>query len=135
MRKRLKRHRRPRVIVTDQLRRYAAANDALGLKVAHRQHQGLNNRVENRPQPTRVREKVIAGSSRRASCSASPRCPGRFRTCSWGAVTIAGLRADDRLTPRPCWPGKGLRAPAGRHDPGQHSGFSTCSQQVDHTSG
>ncbi|WP_414445617.1 IS6 family transposase [Burkholderia sp. 22PA0106] len=59
MRKLLKRHGRPRVIVTDKLRSYAAANTALGLCVEHRQHKGLNNRAENSHQPTRVREKVM----------------------------------------------------------------------------
>ena len=59
MRKLLKRHGRPRVMVTDKLRSYAAANDALGLSIEHRQHKGLNNRVENSHQPTRVREKVM----------------------------------------------------------------------------
>ncbi|KVP67113.1 transposase, partial [Burkholderia ubonensis] len=59
MRKLLKRHGRPRVIVTDKLRSYAAANTELGLSVEHRQHKGLNNRAENSHQPTRVREKVM----------------------------------------------------------------------------
>jgi putative transposase len=59
MRKLLRRHGRPRVIVTDKLRSYAAANNELGLNVEHRQHKGLNNRAENSHQPTRVREKVM----------------------------------------------------------------------------
>jgi putative transposase len=59
MRKLLKRHGCPRVIVTDKLRSYAAANNELGLNVAHRQHKGLNNRAENSHQPTRGREKVM----------------------------------------------------------------------------
>jgi putative transposase len=59
MRKLLRRHGRPRVIMTDKLRSYAAANTALGLNVEHRQHKGLNNRAENSHQPTRVREKVM----------------------------------------------------------------------------
>ncbi|MEK6346481.1 MAG: DDE-type integrase/transposase/recombinase [Burkholderia sp.] len=41
MRKLLKHHGRPRVIVTDKLRSYAASNTALGLSVEH-QHKGLN---------------------------------------------------------------------------------------------
>ncbi|WP_419188705.1 DDE-type integrase/transposase/recombinase [Burkholderia cepacia] len=49
----------PRVMVTDKLRSYAAANNELGLNVEHRQHKGLNNRAENSHQPTRVREKVM----------------------------------------------------------------------------
>nr|WP_246217550.1 IS6 family transposase [Paraburkholderia panacisoli] len=60
MRKLLKKHgRAPRVLVTDKLRSYAAANGDLGLNVEHRQHKGLNNRAENSHQPTRVREKVM----------------------------------------------------------------------------
>ncbi|WP_175891599.1 IS6 family transposase [Burkholderia cepacia] len=59
MRKLLKRHGRPRVIVTDKLRSYAAANNELDLNTEHRQHKGLNNRAENSHQPTRVREKVM----------------------------------------------------------------------------
>jgi len=59
MRKLLKRHGRPRVIVTDKLRSYGAANNELGLNVEHRQHKGLNSRAENSHQPTRVREKVM----------------------------------------------------------------------------
>ncbi|KVZ37928.1 IS6 family transposase, partial [Burkholderia ubonensis] len=45
MHKLLKRHGRPRVIVTDKLRSDAAANTELGLSVEHRQHKGLNNRA------------------------------------------------------------------------------------------
>ncbi|WP_175907481.1 IS6 family transposase [Burkholderia seminalis] len=59
MRKLLRRHGCPRVIVTDKLRSYAAANNELGLNVEHRQHKGLNNRAENSHQPTRVRERVM----------------------------------------------------------------------------
>ncbi|CAB3774070.1 IS6 family transposase ISBj7 [Burkholderia paludis] len=55
----LRRHGCPRVMVTDKLRSYAAANNELGLSVEHRQHKGLNNRAENPHQPTRVREKVM----------------------------------------------------------------------------
>jgi putative transposase len=60
MRKLLKKHgRAPRVLITDKLRSYAAANRELGLSFEHRQHKGLNNRAENSHQPTRVREKVM----------------------------------------------------------------------------
>jgi putative transposase len=60
IRKLLKKHgRSPRVLITDKLRSYAAANRDLGLNVEHRQHKGLNNRAENSHQPTRVRERVI----------------------------------------------------------------------------
>jgi putative transposase len=60
MRKLLKKHgRAPRVLVTDKLRSYAAANQDMGLNVEHRQHKGLNNRAENSHQLTWVREKVM----------------------------------------------------------------------------
>ncbi|MFM0069343.1 IS6 family transposase [Paraburkholderia aspalathi] len=60
MRKLLRRHgRAPRVLITDKLKSYGAANRDLGLNVEHRQHKGLNNRAENSHQPTRAREKVM----------------------------------------------------------------------------
>jgi SMC interacting uncharacterized protein involved in chromosome segregation len=60
MRKLLKKHgRTPRVLITDKLKSYAAANQDLGLNIEHRQHKGLNNRAQNSHQPTRVREKVM----------------------------------------------------------------------------
>ena len=60
MRKLLKKHGRAlRVLITDKLKSYAAANRALGISVEHRQHKGLNNRAENSHQPKRVREKVM----------------------------------------------------------------------------
>jgi transposase-like protein len=49
--------RRPRVIVTDKLRSYAAAKRIVMPGVAHRRHRYLNNRAENSHQPTREREK------------------------------------------------------------------------------
>ena len=47
----------PRVIVTDKLKSYAAANKQVLKNVEHRQHKALNNRAENSHQPTRVRER------------------------------------------------------------------------------
>jgi putative transposase len=49
----------PRVIITDKVRSYSAAKAEIMPGVEQRQHQGLNNRAENSPQPTRVRERVI----------------------------------------------------------------------------
>jgi putative transposase len=49
--------RRPRVIITDKLRSYAAAKRIVLPGVAHRQHRYLNNRAENSHQPTRERER------------------------------------------------------------------------------
>lgn len=60
MRKLLRKHNgTPRVMITDKIKSYAAANKDMGPKLEHRQHKGLNNRVENSHQPTRVREKVM----------------------------------------------------------------------------
>ena len=47
-----------RVLITDKLKSYAAANKDISLRFEHRQHKGLNNRAEHSHQP-RVREKVI----------------------------------------------------------------------------
>jgi putative transposase len=49
----------PRVMITDQVRSYAAARARMGLRVEHRQHKGLNNRAENSHQPTRRRERIM----------------------------------------------------------------------------
>ena len=53
----------PRVVTTDKLRSYGAANRAMGLTFEHRQRKGLNNRAENSHQPmrVRVRKKVMRG--------------------------------------------------------------------------
>jgi putative transposase len=60
MRKLLRKHgHAPRVLITNKLKSYAAANRDQGINVEHRQHKGLNNRAENSHQPTRVREKVM----------------------------------------------------------------------------
>jgi len=47
----------PRVIITDKLRSYAAANKLIIPDIEHRQSRYLNNRAENSHQPTRVRER------------------------------------------------------------------------------
>ena len=73
-RKLLRKHgRAPRVLITDTLRSYVAANRDLGPHVEHRQHKGLNNRPENSHQPMRMRQKVM----RRFK---SARQPQRFMT-------------------------------------------------------
>ncbi len=48
---------KPRVIVTDKLRSYAAAKRCILPEVEHRQSRYLNNRAENSHQPTRVQER------------------------------------------------------------------------------
>src|ERR671913_527031 len=47
----------PRVVVTDQLKSYAAAKRQIIPHVEHRQSRYLNNRAENSHQPTRQRER------------------------------------------------------------------------------
>lgn len=49
----------PRVIVTDKLKSYAAANKDIMPSVEHRQHKGLNNRAELSHQPTRQKERQM----------------------------------------------------------------------------
>jgi putative transposase len=49
----------PRVIVTDQLKSYAAAKREILPGVEHRQHKGLNNRAELSHQPTRQQERQM----------------------------------------------------------------------------
>ena len=61
-RKLLKKHGcAPRVLITDKLRSYGAANRAMGLTFEHCQHKGSNNRAENSHQPMRVRQKFMRG--------------------------------------------------------------------------
>ena len=59
LRKSMKRHGRPHVLVTDQLRSYGAAMKDIGN--AHRQETGrwLNNRAENSHLPFRRRERAM----------------------------------------------------------------------------
>ncbi|MFJ1811323.1 MULTISPECIES: IS6 family transposase [unclassified Streptomyces] len=54
-------HTVPRVIVTDKLRSYGAAHRKVMPCVEHRQSKYLNNRAENRHQPTRQRERAMKG--------------------------------------------------------------------------
>jgi putative transposase len=49
----------PRVIITDKLPSYGAANQEIVPGVEHRQRKGLNNRAENSHQPTRQQEKQM----------------------------------------------------------------------------
>jgi putative transposase len=56
-----KQRRVPRVMVTDKLRSYGAAQRELMRSVEHRSHKPLNNRAENSHQPTRQRERAMKG--------------------------------------------------------------------------
>jgi putative transposase len=49
----------PRVIIIDKLKNGGAANRDILPGVEHRQHDSLNNRVENPHQPTRQRERRV----------------------------------------------------------------------------
>jgi putative transposase len=51
----------PRVIITDKLKSYGAAQREMLPSVEHRQHRYLNNRAENSHQPTRQRERRLQG--------------------------------------------------------------------------
>ena len=59
MRRALKRHGKPRSIVTDRLRSYGAAMNELGNASSREAGRWLNNRVENSHQPFRRRERAM----------------------------------------------------------------------------
>ena len=60
LRKAMKRHGRPKVIVTDRLRSYRAAMKQIGNQASQVTGCWLNNRVENSHQPFRRREQAMA---------------------------------------------------------------------------
>ena len=102
----------PRVLITDQLASYGAAQREVLASVEHRQHKGLNNRAENSHQPTRERERRMrrfksAGHAQRFLAAYGPiaahfrprrhrltahayRQARQFRFATWRQVT--GLR-------------------------------------------
>jgi putative transposase len=51
----------PRVLITDQLKSYGAAQSEVLPSVEHRQHRYLNDRAENSHQPMRQRERRMQG--------------------------------------------------------------------------
>jgi len=111
MRKLLKKHGRvPRVLITDKLKSYAAANRDLGLKGEHRKNRGLNNRAENSHQPTRVREKVMRRfkSERHLQRFASvhDQVANLFMHCRY----YTAQSGSGRYAPKPSRRGKALRA-------------------------
>jgi putative transposase len=59
LRKLLRSHAKPRVVVTDKLRSYGAALKELLPHTQHRQSRYLNNRAENSHQRTRRREQAL----------------------------------------------------------------------------
>jgi putative transposase len=59
LKKALKRHGKPRAIVTDRLRSYHAALKALGCEARQQAGRGVNNRAENSHLPIRRRERAM----------------------------------------------------------------------------
>ncbi len=59
LRKAMKRHGSPKVIVTDKLRSYRAAMKEIGNEAHQETGLRLNNRVENSHQPFRRRERAM----------------------------------------------------------------------------
>ena len=88
LRKLLKRQcRAPRVMITDKLGSYAAAQQELMPGVEHRRHKGLNNRAENSHQPTRRRERQMKRFK-------SPRQAQRFLSAHDQINNLFHLRRD-----------------------------------------
>ncbi len=78
----------PRVLITDKLGSYEAAQKDVMPGVEHRRHKRLNNRAENSHQPTRQRERTMrrfksSGHAQRFLSTFGPIrehfCPGRHR--------------------------------------------------------
>jgi len=59
LKKMMKRHGRPRAIVTDRLRSYGAAMKEIGNAGVHETGRWLNNRAENSHQPFRRQERAM----------------------------------------------------------------------------
>ena len=59
LRKLLKKQRRsPRVLITDKLASYGAAEGEVMPSVDHRKHKGMNNQAENSHQPLAIRVSI-----------------------------------------------------------------------------
>jgi len=67
----------PRVLITDKLRSYGAAKTDLAPGIEHRQHKGLNNRVEASHRHTRRREKIPLIVCKQTTAG---QCIGRFKS-------------------------------------------------------
>src|SRR3954449_4000798 len=90
LRKLLKRQcRAPRVMITDKLASYTAAQADVMPSVEHRRHKGLNNRAENSHQPTRRRERQMKRFK-------SPGQAQRFLSAHDGINNLFHLRRDHR---------------------------------------
>ena len=101
MRKLLKRQcRPPRVMITDKLASYGAAQRVVMPSVEHRKHKGLNNRAENSHQPTRRRERQMK----------------RFKSAGQAQRFLSAQRRDQQPLPAPT-PSCSSRPASSRPDP------------------
>ena len=87
----------PRVLISEKLSSYAAAQKEVLPSVEHRQHKRLNNRAENSDQPTRQREQTMRkftspGHAQRFLAAQGPIrdhfCPRRHRLSAHQYRTI-----------------------------------------------
>ncbi len=77
IRKLFRRWGEPRVLITDKLRSYAAANKEIAPGIEHRQHKGINNRAEASHRHTRRREKIPLIVFKQPTAG---QCMGRFKS-------------------------------------------------------
>ena len=113
----MKRHGRPRAIVTDRLRSYGAAMNVIGNAAAQECGRWLNNRAENSHQPLRRRERAMAKFRDVKTLQKF-----RFRPCLASQPLQPGpppqpprhLQAKPRRCPGRVAPACGLRAGASR---------------------
>lgn len=95
----------PRVMVTDKLKSYAAANRRLGLKFEHRQHKGLNTGLRTRINPPGFERRSCAATSQCAICSAFCQCMTWWPSNSCTAATTATRPKNGTCVPRRSQPG------------------------------
>jgi hypothetical protein len=110
IKKAMKRHGRPRVIVTDGLRSYGAAPKEIG--AIDRQEMGryLNNRVENSHLPFRRRERAMARFRRMKTLQNSARSMPPSTTISPRSAISSAAKSTNRDAP-PRWPSGGRSWP------------------------
>ena len=90
VKKAMKRHGRPKTIVTDGLRSYGAALTELGGTARQEVGRRLNNRAENSHQPFRRRERAMLRFRRMKTLQPSPRCTAQCTTTHTGFSTSTG---------------------------------------------
>ncbi len=128
MRKLLRRHGCPRVIVTDKLCSYAAASNEPCLNVEHRQHKGLNNRAENAHQPTWVREKIMRRFKSERAMQTRGAYPGLYVLKGAHLITSPADHRPNKVGNFPSTlRGKGTSLLAHQTPPhGEHSRLNQC---------